>query len=141
MSDDEDGTVRAEAVRDRYRTTFGAVPTGIEQRLAVAQTTSRLAAVEAIEELRRVLLADNPLEPRVQQLVHFAQLLALGRSGPARLHAGGALRAGASLTDLVGVIETSLVTSGMPAYGLGVEIVAELIETGGAPMAPNGEIR
>lgn len=38
----------------------------------------------------------------------------------------GALRAGATFADLVGVAETSLVTSGMPAYGLAVEIIAEL---------------
>jgi len=129
---------RAEAVRERYRTTFGAVPSGIEDRLSVAQTAGRLDAVEAIEALRRALLTDNPLEPRVQQLVHFGQLLALGRAAPARLHARGALRAGASTADLVGVAETSLITSGMPAYSLGVDIIAELLrsqdgEAGGQP--------
>ena len=117
---------RAEAVRDRYFRVFGAVPVGIENRLTVAEATGRLGAVEAIEALRHSLLAENPLEPRVQQLVHFAQLVALGKEGPARLHARGALRAGATLRDLVGVAETSLVTSGMPAYGLAVEIIAEL---------------
>ncbi|MHB1172872.1 MAG: carboxymuconolactone decarboxylase family protein [Lacisediminihabitans sp.] len=132
MSEDMAGT-RAEAIRDRYRSAFGAVPPGIDQRLSVAEPAGRLGAVEAIEELRRVLLAENPLDPRVQQLVHFAQLLALGRPGPARLHARGALRSGASLTDLVGVAETSLVTSGMPAYSLGIEIVAELAEAEGLP--------
>lgn len=122
-------TARAEAVRDRYRSTFGTVPAGIEARLAVGQANGRLAAVEAIETLRQALLADNPLEPRVQQLVHFGQLLALGRTAPARLHARGALRAGACMADLVGVAETALVTSGMPAYSLGIEIVAELAES------------
>jgi 4-carboxymuconolactone decarboxylase len=125
---------RAQAVRDRYRATFDAVPAGIEQRLRVAQATGRLDVVEVIENLRRALLDDNPLGPRVQQLVHFGQLLALGRSGPARLHAGGALRAGASMGDLVGVAETSLITAGMPAYSLGIEIIAEL--TGTPPGTP-----
>lgn len=124
MSSDDAG--RAETVRDRYRHVFGHVPAGIDERLRVAEATGRLGAVEAIEALRQSLLAENPLEPRVQQLVHFAQLVALGREGPARLHARGALRAGATLTDLVGVAETSLVTSGMPAYGLAVEIIAAL---------------
>lgn len=114
---------RAEVVRDRYRQVFGQVPAGIEDRLSVAEATGRLGAVEAIEAMRQSLLAENPLEPRVQQLVHFAQLVALGREGPARLHARAALRAGATLTDLVGVAETSLVTSGMPAYSLAVEII------------------
>ncbi|UZJ26951.1 carboxymuconolactone decarboxylase family protein (plasmid) [Rhodococcus antarcticus] len=119
-----DGT-RAEAVREHYRRTFGSVPVGIEERLTVATATGRLDAVDAVEELRRVLLRENPLEPRVQQLVHFAQLVALGHAGPARLHARGAVRAGASVVDLVGVAETSLVTAGMPAYSLAVSIVAE----------------
>lgn len=124
----EKGTAeRAEAVRDRYRSVFGAVPAGIEDRIAVAEATGRLDAVETIEGLRRVLLAENPLGTKTQQLVHFAQLVALGREGPARLHARGALRAGASVTDLVGVAETSLVTAGMPAYSLAVAIIAELI--------------
>jgi 4-carboxymuconolactone decarboxylase len=120
---------RAEAIRDRYREVFGTVPAGVEDRIAVAGVTGRLEAVEAIEELRRVLLAGNPLEARVQQLVHFAQLIALGRAGPARLHARGAVRAGAGLSDLAGVAETSLVTSGMPAYALAIEIIAELAGT------------
>ena len=119
---------RAEAVRCRYREAFGTVPSGIEHRLSVAEAAGRLGAVEAIESLRQALLADNPLGPRIQQLVHFAQLVALGREGPARLHARGARRAGATLADLVGVAETSLVTSGMPAYGLAVEIIAELFD-------------
>lgn len=126
---------RAEAIRDRYREVFATVPAGIEARIAVAEATGRLGAVETIETLRRVLLAENPLGARTQQLVHFAQLVALGRDGPARLHARGALRAGATAADLVGVAETSLVTSGMPAYALAVEIVAELL---GLAMAQGG---
>ena len=117
---------RAEAIRDRYHTVFGAVPRDIEERLALAQATGRLDAVETIEELRRVLLAENPLDPKTQQLVHFAQLVALGHEGPARLHARAALRAGAGITDLVGVAETSLVAAGMPAYALAVSVIAEL---------------
>ncbi|GAA3083804.1 hypothetical protein GCM10020000_82580 [Streptomyces olivoverticillatus] len=62
----------------------------------------------------------------MQQLVHFGQLLALGRAHPARLHAQGALHAGAGIADLIGVTETSLITSGVPAYALGMEIIAEL---------------
>lgn len=130
---------RAEAVRERYRSVFDSVPASIEDRLRVAQSTGRLDAVEAIETLRRALLADNPLEPRVQQLVHFGQLLSLKRAGPARLHARGALRAGAVEADLIGVAETALVTAGMPAYSLGVEIIAELL--GPSDSAAGGEPR
>jgi 4-carboxymuconolactone decarboxylase len=62
----------------------------------------------------------------VQQLVHFGQLLAPGRAGPARPHARGALHTGAALADLVGVTETALLTSDASAYALGIEIVAGL---------------
>ncbi|MGC8466512.1 MAG: carboxymuconolactone decarboxylase family protein [Acidimicrobiales bacterium] len=118
----------AEAIRDRYREVFGSVPAGIEARIFVADRVGRLDAILTIEQLRRVLLAENPLGDRTQQLVHFAQLIALGREEPARLHARGALRAGATLADLVGVAETSLVTSGMPAYTSAIEIIAEILD-------------
>jgi 4-carboxymuconolactone decarboxylase len=136
------GDARTDAVRDRYRDVFGVVPEGIEERLAVAEVTGRIDAVEAIEELRRALLADNALEPRVQQLVHFAQLVALDHEGPARLHATGAQRAGATLADLVGVAETSLVTAGMPAYALAIGIIADLVgaaDRAGTPDKPTGD--
>lgn len=122
----EPGAAPADAIRARYQDAFGTVPAGIQDRIEVAEATGRLGAVEAIEELRQVLLADNPLGARLQQLVHFAQLVALGKEGPARLHARGAIRAGASMTDLVGVAETSLVTAGMPAYALAIGIIAEM---------------
>ncbi|MGP9022797.1 carboxymuconolactone decarboxylase family protein [Streptomyces sp. BR1] len=120
--------IRIETVRDRYRATFGAVPSGVAARLRVARALGRLDTEEAFAELRHIVLTDNPLGDRVQQLVHFGQLLALGRTDPARLHARGALHAGADLVDLVGVAETALITAGAPAYALGIEIIAELLE-------------
>ncbi|GLW53248.1 hypothetical protein Kpho01_12590 [Kitasatospora phosalacinea] len=118
---------RSEALRERYRSTLGAVPRGVEDRLRVALAFGRLPTEEAFTALRDVVLADNPLGGRVQQLVHFGQLLALGRAEPARIHARGALHAGAAVTDLIGVAETALITSGTPAYALGLEIVVELL--------------
>lgn len=135
-----DAAGRAEAVRDRYREVFGIVPAGIEDRLAVAEAAGRMGAVEVVEALRRALLTESPLEPRLQQLVHFAQLVALGHEGPARLHAKGAQRAGATLADLVGVAETSLVSAGMPAYALAIEIIAELRDADESPSA-QGRVR
>lgn len=117
-----------QAVRDRYQATFGSIPPAIERRLAVAAAHDRLGAIDSIESLRRSLLDENQLGPRVQALVHFGQLLVLGHAEPARLHARGALRAGATTGDLLGVAETALVTAGMPAYALGVEIIAALLD-------------
>ncbi|MFF0299026.1 carboxymuconolactone decarboxylase family protein [Kitasatospora sp. NPDC004615] len=122
---------RSEALRARYRTTLGAVPRAVEDRLRVAQAFGRLTTEEAFTTLRHIVLADSPLGGRVQQLVHFGQLLALGRPEPARIHARGALHAGAGIADLIGVAETALITSGTPAYALGIEIVVELLQEEG----------
>ncbi|WP_039798039.1 carboxymuconolactone decarboxylase family protein [Nocardia araoensis] len=116
-----------EAIRDRYRVTYGAVPAGIEDRLRVAHACGRLATEETFATLRHLVLDENHLGARVQQLVHVGQLLVLGRSDAARLHARGALHAGADLADLVGVAETALITGGAPAYALGIQIVADLL--------------
>jgi 4-carboxymuconolactone decarboxylase len=118
----------AEAIRERYRVTYGVVPAGVDERLRVAERFDRLAVEDAFATLRHRVLHDSPLESHVQQLVHFGQLLSLGRTNPARLHARGALHAGASLAQLVGVAETALITTGAPAYALGMEIVDELLK-------------
>ncbi|MEV7597336.1 carboxymuconolactone decarboxylase family protein [Kitasatospora sp. NPDC089797] len=123
---------RLEALRDRFRVTYRAVPPGAEQRLATAREFGRLDTEEAFMALRHIVLHESPLGDRVQQLVHFGQLLALGRAAPARLHARGALQAGAGLAELVAVAETALITSGAPGYALGMEIVAELLDRGEA---------
>lgn len=113
-------------IRNSYTNTFGSVPLGIETRLQLAQNHNRQLAIIAIENLRKELLRNNSLEPRVQQLVHYGQLLSLGHAEPARLHAKGVLKAGGTVKDLLGVAETALITSGMPAYSLGITICSEL---------------
>ncbi|MCF6388105.1 carboxymuconolactone decarboxylase family protein [Mycobacterium sp. MBM] len=119
-----------EPIRDRYRSTYGFVPAGIEERLRVAGVLGRVATEDTFSMLRHVVLDESPLGQRVQQLVHFGQLLVLGRADAARLHARGAVHAGASLADLAGAAETALITCGAPAYALGMEIVAELLPDG-----------
>lgn len=118
----------AERIRRGYVRLMGHVPASIEERIAVAQRTGRLDAVESIEALRRVLLTENALGPKHQQLVHFGQLVVLAREDLARGHAAAAQRAGATPAELMGVVETALITAGVPAYSLGVRIVAELLE-------------
>lgn len=130
------GASRAEAVRDRYRSTLGTVPGGVQDRLRLAREFGRLPTEEALAALRHIVLTDSPLGARVQQLVHFGQLLALGRAHPARIHAEGALHAGAAMADLVGVAETALITAGVPAYALGTEIIAELLAREERPDTP-----
>ncbi|MHB8958125.1 MAG: carboxymuconolactone decarboxylase family protein [Candidatus Limnocylindrales bacterium] len=117
-----------DAIRSSYLELLGSVPLTIEARLALAERSGRQGAVEAIEAMRRSVIMDSPLGRKGGQLVHFGQLLALGKEGPARLHARAARRAGASLAELVGVAELALITGGMPSYGLGVAILSELAE-------------
>jgi 4-carboxymuconolactone decarboxylase len=120
MSDD------FEKVASGYRDFFGEVPPALAKRFELAEKTGTLEAAYAIEQMRTKLIYENPLGAHVQQLVHFGQLLALGKAEPARLHARTALRHGATISELVGVVLTSLITAGVPAYSLGVDIVAEL---------------
>ncbi|MDQ0798342.1 carboxymuconolactone decarboxylase family protein [Streptomyces sp. B1I3] len=126
-----DGTFarRTEAVRARYHSTLGVVPGGVKERLRLARDFDRLPTEEALAALRHIVLTDNPLGARVQQLVHYGQLLSLGREHPARIHARGALHAGATAAELIGVAETALITSGVPAYALGTEIVIDILAT------------
>ena len=116
------------SIRAGYVELTGSVPAAIETRLTLAARSGRIQAVELIEALRAELIMVNPLGRRVGQLVHFAQLIVLGKEAPARLHVRAARRAGASIEELVGVAELALITAGMPAYSLGVEIIGELID-------------
>jgi 4-carboxymuconolactone decarboxylase len=120
------GHERLEEAREGYQSFFGSVPESYEERARVARLADRLTTLEALEELRRRAIYENPLGARVQQLVHFGQLLVLGEEEAAMLHARTAVRHGAGLADLVGVVETALVTAGVPAYARGMRILASL---------------
>jgi 4-carboxymuconolactone decarboxylase len=108
-----------------YRAMLGEVPPHVRERWAAVAALGRPELIEAIEALRAVAIAENPLGLRVQQLVQFGQLLVLGQEGPARLHASAALRQGASPADLLGVAETAFITGGVPAFSLGVRLIDE----------------
>ena len=125
---DGDANATLASIRAGYVELTGSVPAAIETRLTLAARSGRTQAVELIEKLRAELIMANPLGRKLGQLVHFAQLLALGKEGPARLHVRAARLAGASIEELVGVAELALITAGMPAYSLGVEIIGELID-------------
>jgi 4-carboxymuconolactone decarboxylase len=109
-----------------YHAMLGEVPPHVRERWPAVAALGRPELIEAIERLRAVAIAENPLGLLVQQLVQFGQLLVLGQEAPARLHAAAALRHGASLSDLLGVAETALITGGIPASSLGVRLVDEL---------------
>jgi 4-carboxymuconolactone decarboxylase len=112
-----------------YHAMLGEVPPHVRERWAVVAALGRPELIEAIEGLRAVAIADNPLGLRVQQLVQFGQLLVLGQEAPAQLHAAAALRHGASPADLLGVAETAFITGGVPAFSLGVRVIGELAVT------------
>ncbi|CAG4930902.1 carboxymuconolactone decarboxylase family protein [Acidithrix sp. C25] len=112
-------------IQDRYIDLTGALPSSIELRIALCKATNRINTVLAIEDLRQVVINENPLGHKISQLVQFGQLVVLGERDPAKIHARAAIKAGASTTELLGVVELALITSGMPAYSLGVEIISE----------------
>jgi len=126
----------AAQIRARYQELLGAVTASIEQRLRIGELAGRTASAQVIEELRHALIMDNPLGPKVGELVQFGQLVALGRAEPARRHGRAAQQAGASLAELVAAVELALITPGLPAYGLGIEILAELAAEADAAAAP-----
>jgi 4-carboxymuconolactone decarboxylase len=117
---------RLAEIREGYAAFFGSVPTSFEERARIARVADRTRALEALEALRELAIYENPLGSRIQQLVHFGQLLVLGEEHAAALHARTAVRHGASIPDLVGVVETALITAGVPAYALGMRILAGL---------------
>jgi 4-carboxymuconolactone decarboxylase len=121
-------TDEEERLGGTYRTLLGEIPPHVRDRWATLAAAGRAESIERIERMRAQLIAANPLGLRVQQLVQFGQLLVLGAEGPAKLHANAALRQGATVEDLVGVAETALITGGVPAFSLGVRLIAEVAE-------------
>lgn len=117
-----------EEILKQYEQTFGKVPENIHQRLFVAKQAQRTESIEAIEAMRKVLLNENPLGSKTQQLVHFAMLIGAEAYAPARLHARAALKAGATARDLFGVCETAAVIRGMPGFSQATQIVYEVLK-------------
>ncbi len=106
---------------------MGGSPTSLKRSGELAELTGHLEAVEAVQALRRALVTDNPLGQKIQQLVHFGQLVVLGHHDLALSHAATARRAGATPSELIGVVETAQITAGMPAYNLGIAVLGHLL--------------
>lgn len=120
MTDDE--------TEQRYRELLGFVPENVRRRVALAALVGEEDSIRAVEQFRKILIHHNPLDRKTQQLVHLAMLLAIGSTEPARLHAQGALKAGASPRDLYGVCETAAIVGGMPAFSRAVDVVYQALE-------------
>jgi 4-carboxymuconolactone decarboxylase len=124
-----DTSINTESIEASYRDLTGTVPASITERIRLNTLGDRESSMVAIEALRDQLIMHNPLDRKTSQLVHFGQLLALGEEA-ASLHAGAAKKAGATLVELLGVVELALITAGMPAYSRGIEIVGALFPSG-----------
>ncbi len=109
------------------------IPAPTPSAAEAAAVAGRLEAVEAIEALRRAVVAENPLGAKNQHLVHFGQLVVLGHATAASGRAGAARRAGATPAELVGVVETALFAAGMPAYELRLTVLADILADGARP--------
>lgn len=129
--DQPGGGLMDESIERHYRELLGQVPENIRRRLALAELTGQEASIEAVERLRGALIHDNPLDPKIQQLIHFAMLIAADKPAAARLHVRGALKAGANAAELYGVCETAAIVRGMPAFSSAVDLVYEALEEAG----------
>lgn len=114
-------------IEARYLELFGTIPENVKQRMSLARLAAREQAVDVIEQFRDILIHQNPLERKTQQLIHLGMLLVLGHEEPARLHVQAAVQAGAGPSELHGVCETAAIVGGMPAYSLGVRVCSAVL--------------
>jgi 4-carboxymuconolactone decarboxylase len=118
-----EGAVR---IRALYAGRGAQVPASVEVRIELAESVGRMDALEAVENLKRALVAESALDATTEQLIQFAQLLVLGHTATAAAHARGARRAGATMAELTAVVEHAAITAGLPAYVQGMDILSEL---------------
>jgi 4-carboxymuconolactone decarboxylase len=121
--------ITAESLKQHYIDLLGFVPEGIENRLILAEKVNRTKSIEVIEQYREQLIYNTAIDPKIQQLVHFAMLVALREDNPAKLHVAGALKSGATPEELFAVCETAAIVGGMPLFQRAVNLVtAGLVE-------------
>lgn len=117
------GAVRHRDGVEVYDLLLGHVPEHVERRWALEAAAGRSATGAALEALRKQVIVHTPLGQQRLQLVQFAQLLVLEREPEATRHARAARRAGATLEELVGVVESGLLVGGIAVYSLGLRIL------------------
>lgn len=113
-----------------YDVLLGHVPEHVERRWALEAAAGRGRTGAALEALRKQVIVHSPLGTQRLQLVQFAQLLVLEREPEASRHARAARRAGATLEELVGVVESGLLVGGIAVYSLGLRILDQLRNEG-----------
>ncbi|MFG1478325.1 carboxymuconolactone decarboxylase family protein [Xanthobacter sp. V4C-4] len=123
---DGDAAIRHQDGVDVYDLLLGHVPEHVERRWALEAAAGRARTGAALEALRKQVIVHSPLGPQRLQLVQFGQLLVLEREPEATRHAQAARRAGASLEELAGVVESGLLTGGIAVYSLGLRILDRL---------------
>jgi len=124
---DGEGAARIRAI---YAGRGAQVPVSVESRIELAGSVGRMNALEAVENLKRALIAESALDAKTEQLIQFAQLLVLGHTATAAVHVRGARRAGASMAELTAIVEHAAITAGLPAYTQGMDILVELAKEG-----------
>jgi 4-carboxymuconolactone decarboxylase len=120
------GSEGAARIRAIYASRGAQVPGPVQARIELAQSVGRMDALEAVENLKRALVAESALDTKTEQLIQFAQLLVLGYAATAAAHARAARRDGASMAELTAVVEHAAIAAGLPAYVHGMDILCEL---------------
>jgi 4-carboxymuconolactone decarboxylase len=131
MTEPQPGGDAADRIRAIYTGRGAAVPPAIETRIGLAELSGRMDALEAVENLKRALVAETALDAKTEQLIQFAQLLVLGHTAIAEHHARFARREGASMAELSSVVEHAVIAAGLPAYLQGMDILGRLAQDTG----------
>jgi 4-carboxymuconolactone decarboxylase len=125
------GAEGAARIRAIYAARGAQVPAPVEARMQLAELSGRMDALEAVENLKRALVAETALDAKTEQLIQFAQLLVLGHTAIAEHHARFARREGASMAELSSVVEHAVIAAGLPAYLQGMDILGRLAQDTG----------
>ncbi len=110
--------------RDAYVDLLGFVPPRIQARTdLLARVDPEL--LEMQEQLRRHCMYPKEFDVKTAQLMLFGMLL-MNLQDAARLHAIGAVRAGATIQELTAVVNLAFLFRGLSAANLGAEIIESI---------------
>lgn len=80
------------------------------------------------------------LEPKYRELIYLASLATRGLDGGVYNHLRRAMAMGASLAEIVETFEVLVVPGGAPAYLMGMEVLARVLEEDGIVLAQVSEL-
>ncbi len=115
---------KVEEYRNAYVELLGFVPPRIQARTdLLARLDPKL--LEMQEQLRRHCMYPKEFDVKTTQLMLFGMLL-MNLQDAAKLHAIGAYRAGATIQELMAVVNLAFLFRGLSAANYGAEIISSI---------------